>query len=156
MAARCSVSCFRLRKSRPATTMSKDDDDDHDAAANAIIAASAPASVAASACTRADSCRQHMCPLLLSAHLSHPSPVTWQCAREEQSCSRLPVAPSSLLSAPAKLVCTQLECEVRKLRSTLQSRLFPCLKRATRGKPFTSHHLARRVFPQTFTPSSAT
>jgi hypothetical protein len=64
-------------RARPATTtMTKDDDDDDHAAANAIIAASAPASVAASACTRADSCRQHMCPFSSppTSPTHHPSP----------------------------------------------------------------------------------
>ena len=92
------------------------------------LTASAPASVGrCSACTRADSCRQHMCPLLLQGlrpplpHTSFGLPVTWQQQQQQSArehaceasqtgalrCS--PAVPSSSsLSAPAKLVCSQL------------------------------------------------
>lgn len=90
------------------------------------LTASAPASVCrCSACTRADSCRQHMCPRLLQClrpplpHTLRP-PVTWQQqqqsarehAREALQTGALRCSPavpsSSSLSAPAKLVCSQL------------------------------------------------
>ena len=89
------------------------------------LTASAPASVCrCSACTRADSCRQHMCPRLLQClhpplpHTLRP-PVTWQQqqsarehAREVLQTGALRCSPavpsSSSLSAPAKLVCKQL------------------------------------------------
>lgn len=60
------------------------------------------------------------CAPFSSAHLSHahthtpicrPSPVTWQCTREVAGASRCsPAVPSLSLSAPAKLVCSQLDC----------------------------------------------
>ena len=90
------------------------------------LAASAPASVCLSllsACTRADSCRQHMCPLLLRPPLPHHTPIARPSPGSNTSSSahaklqahfvaHLPCRhhrrSQSLLSAPAKLVCTQL------------------------------------------------
>lgn len=109
------LSCFACAR---AGRRRRDGDAAVAAAAAAIVvgralAASAPASLAASACTRADSCRQHMCvracvcassppparsPIAHRPPIHHPSPGLAARTRGSQCNRRPPAAPSSLLS----------------------------------------------------------
>lgn len=123
------LSCFACAR---AGRRRRDGDAAVAAAAAAIVvgralAASAPASLAASACTRADSCRQHMCvracvplllrPLVRPSPIAHPSitrRLAWQRAREDRSAIvALPPRRHRCSLRTRKACLHQLECAVR-------------------------------------------